>query len=99
MGAQDEPRLRAVALRYERAAGAEEAAAPQVVAKGRGLVAERILALARDHDVPVREDRDLLEMLSACELGEEIPAEVYTAVAELLAWLYRCNQELGAARG
>ena len=78
---------RAVALRYDRSPPAPDAA-PRVVAKGRGALAERILELAREHGLPVREDPDLVQLLSACELGDEIPVEVYQAVAELLTWLY-----------
>lgn len=81
------PRQRAVALRYERA----DMPAPRVAAKGSGELARRILALAHEHDVPVRADPDLLELLAACELGAEIPEELYHAVAELLAFLYRLN--------
>ena len=77
----------AVALRYERA----DMPAPRVAAKGAGELAQRILALAREHDVPVRTDPDLLELLAACDLGAEIPAELYQAVAELLAFLQRLN--------
>jgi flagellar biosynthesis protein len=80
-------RPRAVALRYERA----EMPAPRVTAKGSGELAQRILALARAHDVPVREDPDLLELLAACDLGQEIPSELYRVVAELLAFLQRLN--------
>jgi len=79
---------RAVALRYDRGRAAGNAA-PRVVAKGRGKVAAKILELAREHGVPVREDPDLVELLSHCELGDEIPVEVFAAVAELLTWLYR----------
>jgi flagellar biosynthesis protein len=79
-----------VALRHSRESGD----APRVVAKGRGEVAERILAFARECGVPVREDRDLLQMLSACEIGEEIPVELYEVVARLLAYLYGLNEEL-----
>ncbi len=77
----------AVALRYERA----DMPAPRVTAKGTGDLAQRILALARAHDVPVREDPDLLELLAACDLGQEIPHELYHAVAELLAFLQGLN--------
>lgn len=77
----------AVALRYDRA----DMPAPRVTAKGGGELAGRILELARAHDVPVRSDPDLLELLAACDLGEEIPSELYHAVAELLAFLYRLN--------
>jgi flagellar biosynthesis protein len=92
----EEPK--AIALRYDRSPTPDSAAVPRVLAKGRGWMAERILALAREHGVPVREDRDLVAMLSAVEIGDEISPAMYAAVAELLAWLYRCNQEL-AARG
>ena len=84
---------KAVALRYDR----EQLPAPSVVAKGQGELARKILALAQEHDVPVRADADLLELLSACDLGQEIPAELYSAVAELLAYLYRLNGELAAS--
>jgi len=83
---------RAMALRYDR----EARAAPKVVAKGAGLLAERILELAREHEIPVREDADLLKLLSLSEVGDEIPTEVYGAVAEILAVLYRLNGELGS---
>jgi flagellar biosynthesis protein len=81
---------RAVALRYQPA----QEGAPRVVAKGGGDLAERILALAREHGIPVREDGDLLGLLSACEVGDEVPLELYTAVAEVLVHLYRLNEEL-----
>jgi flagellar biosynthesis protein len=67
---------------------------PRVLARGRGWLADKILELAREHGVPVREDPDLVAMLSAVEVGDEISPSMYAAVAELLAWLYRCNQEL-----
>ena len=97
---------RAVALRYARppapGSGAAPDApigsgatsgAPEIVALGRGAIAERILELAREHGVPVREDRDLVELLSACEVGDQIPVEVWSAVAELLAWVYALRGE------
>jgi flagellar biosynthesis protein len=87
-------RTGAVALRYHK----DEDAAPSIVAKGQGEVAERILELAREHGVPVRKDKDLLQLLSACEVGDSIPAELYAAVAEILAFLYRLNGELGGER-
>ncbi len=82
------PETRAIALRYDRDRGSS-AAAPEVVAKGRGAVAVRILELAHENDVPVREDEDLVELLSHCQMGDEIPVDVYGAVAQLLTWLYR----------
>jgi len=86
--ADERPRARAIALRYEE----DEHAAPHLVAKGRGETAARILELARKHGIPVREDPDLLELLAACDVGEEIPTELYAAVAELLAYFYRLNE-------
>lgn len=79
--------LRAAALRYER--GTDRA--PRVIARGEGHIAERILALAREHDVPIHEDRELVQVLSKLEVDSEIPLEVYQAVAEVLAFLYRAN--------
>ena len=93
MSTPNEPRPRnAVALRYDTAANS----APRVVAKGRGDVAEQILATALAHGVPVREDKDLVELLSACELLDEIPVELYSAVAHVLAYLHALNQERAA---
>jgi flagellar biosynthesis protein len=86
---------RAVALRWDPDAGA---GAPQVVASGRGAIAERIAAVARAHGVPVREDADLVTLLAACGLGEEIPPELYAAVAEVLSWVLRRDAELAGAR-
>lgn len=88
-----DPRPRAVALRYAE----ESSGPPKVVAKGCGDVAERILEVAREHDVPVREDADLVALLGACELGEEIPLELYTAVAEVLVHLWELNGRLREA--
>ncbi len=76
---------RAAALRYD--AGAD--AAPRVVASGRGLVAERIIAEARAAGVPVRDDAALAEALAGLDLGANVPEELYRAVAETLAWAYR----------
>lgn len=76
--------IKAAALSYVK--GRDRA--PRVSAKGRGLVAERIIELAKEHGVPVREDRALVEALSLLELNQEIPAELYKAVAEVLAFIY-----------
>jgi flagellar biosynthesis protein len=79
--------LRAAALRYDSGGGG----APRVVARGEGHVAERILALAREHGIPIHEDRALARVLSQLDVDTEIPLEVYQAVAEILAFLYRAN--------
>lgn len=78
----------AVALEYD----ATRHGAPQVTAKGRGVVAEEIVRRAVESGVPVREDAALTEMLGALEIGEEIPPELYLAVAEILAWVYRLEK-------
>lgn len=66
-------------------------AAPRVVAAGKGLVAERILEIAREHDVPIRQDALLAEALSVLGIGDTIPRELYQAVAEVLAFVYRLD--------
>ena len=80
---------RAVALKYE----AEKDAAPRIVAKGSGSVAEQILALAFANGVKVREDAPLVEILSALEVDTLIPLEAYAAVAEILTYVYRANAQ------
>src|SRR5512135_1041037 len=79
----------AVALGYERESGR----APEVLASGAGLLAKRILEAARAAGVPVREDSDLAEVLAGLEVGAEIPPELYEAVAEVLAFVYRMNSD------
>lgn len=80
--------LRATALRYE--AGVSQA--PTVVARGSGHLAQRILEAAREAGVPVREDPALAAALSQLELDEQIPQELYAAVAEALVWAYRLTR-------
>lgn len=77
----------AVALAYE--AGDM---APRVVAKGQGLLAERIIALAGEHDVYVHESPALLGLLMQVNLDDHIPPQLYQAIAEILAWLYQLEQ-------
>jgi flagellar biosynthesis protein len=66
-------------------------AAPVVSASGRGHLAERIVELAEELDIPVRADADLVEILAATEVGEEIPVEAFIAVAEILRYVYELN--------
>lgn len=63
--------------------------APVLVAKGSGDVANRILRRAREHDVPIVEDEQLAQVLCQVPLGDEIPPYLYTAVAEVLSYVYR----------
>jgi flagellar biosynthesis protein len=83
MSEPEKPR-RAAALRYERGVDA----APKVVAAGAGVIADRILELAREAGVPVREDAALAVALGRLQLDLEIPADLYVAVAEALIWAY-----------
>lgn len=78
---------KAVALKYDK----EKDAAPRITAKGRGVVAEKIIETARAHNVPLHEDRNLVQVLEALDLETEIPVELYRAVAEVLAFVYRLN--------
>lgn len=87
-------RKHAVAVKYD----PEEGGAPQIAAKGRGEVAERILELASQHNVPLYEDPDLVEVLGAVDLGSEIPPDLYKAVAEVLAFVYRMNGAFDQAK-
>ncbi len=65
--------------------------APKVIAAGRGTVAEQILAIAFAHGIKVREDADLAELLSVIDIDSEIPLEAFTAVAEILRYVYLAN--------
>lgn len=81
---EQEPRAPpiAVALRYD------GTGAPRVTAKGRSGVAERIVAVAREHGVPLQEEPDLAAVLARIPLGDEIPEALYRAVAEVIAFAY-----------
>ncbi|MHB1011354.1 MAG: EscU/YscU/HrcU family type III secretion system export apparatus switch protein [Desulfobacteria bacterium] len=78
----------AAALRY--AQGKD--AAPRLMAKGRGAVADRILEIARRNGIPIREDRELVQVLASLDLYQEIPPDLYKAVAEILVFLYSLNR-------
>ncbi len=82
------PKTKAVALSYE---PTDMSSAPKVTASGKGFLAERILELAFENDVPVRTDPDLVEIVSATEVGEEVPVEAFIAVAEILRYVYERN--------
>lgn len=79
----------AVALAYR-----SGQSAPQVVAKGSGLIAEAIIARAREAGVYVHESPELVNLLLRVDLDQHIPPQLYVAVAELLAWLYRIEHGL-----
>jgi flagellar biosynthesis protein len=81
---------KAVALTYDK----EKDAAPRVVAKGSGLIAEKIIETAKAHHVPMVEDENMVQVLEALDLETQIPPELYRAVAEVLAFVYRLNSKV-----
>ena len=81
---------KAAALKYD----LSRDSAPRITAKGKGLVAERIIELARKEGIPVAEDTDLASALVQLDFHEEIPPELYTAVAEILAFAYGLNRRM-----
>ncbi len=88
MGKQDNIK-KAVALKYD----GKGDIAPRIKAKGAGVVAEKIIELAKKHGVPIKDDPDLVEILSQLKIDEAIPPEVYVAVAELLSFVYSLNSK------
>lgn len=90
--AADDERQVAVALQHD----PESAAAPRIVAKGRGALAEQILQIAFDRDIKVRSDADLAEILAAVDVDSEIPLEAFAAVAEILSYVYRAQNRASA---
>ncbi|MDR4517454.1 MAG: EscU/YscU/HrcU family type III secretion system export apparatus switch protein [Nitrosomonas sp.] len=84
---ENEANLKAVALAYR-----EGQAAPKVIAKGRGLIAQEIIKLAKESGIYVHESTELVALLMQIDLDDRIPPQLYVAVAELLAWLYRLEQ-------
>lgn len=85
---------KAVALRYNQ----QEDKAPRVIAKGRGHVAENIMAAAQKNTIPVYQNKTLVNMLMALEIDREIPPELYRMVAEVMAYVFRIDEQTGARR-
>ena len=81
-------RDKAVAIEYD----VQRERAPVVTAKGEGFVARRIVEIAQAADVPVVEDAALVSALLSLELGQEIPFELYEAVARILSWIYKLEK-------
>jgi flagellar biosynthesis protein len=80
--------LKAVAVKYQ--VGKDRA--PKIVATGKGAVAEKILNLAEEHRIPFFEDPSLTDLLAKLELNTDVPAELYTLVAEVLAFVYQLDK-------
>ena len=91
---KNKPRQKAVALKYVPG----QDSAPKVTAKGSGTLAEKIIRLAREHGVPIKEDPALIEVLSKLDFYQEIPPTVYVVVAEILSFVYAMNKRYPSLR-
>ena len=80
---------KAVALGYNRS----QDNAPKVLASGAGEIANKIISLAKEDDIPIKEDTDLIEILSKVEVDQEIPPNLYKAVAEIFSFLYKITNK------
>lgn len=80
---------KAVALEYNK----KKDNAPRVVASGQGEIARRIISAAHEYNIPIKEDSDLVEILSKVDINQEIPPNLYKAVAEIFSFLYRATKE------
>ncbi len=80
---------KAAALRYD----TSKESAPRVIAKGKGKSAENIIKIAELHNLPIKKDEDLIELLSKVELDKEVPAALYKAVAEVFSFIYKVTNK------
>lgn len=86
---KEEP-TKAIVLKYDH----NKENAPKVIAKGKGLIAKEILETAKEHHVHVHEDPALVELLTKLEIHQQIPEELYEAVAEIFAFVYTIDKKL-----
>ncbi|WP_458700549.1 EscU/YscU/HrcU family type III secretion system export apparatus switch protein [Sulfurospirillum sp. 1307] len=80
---------KAVALRYNQ----KKENAPKVVAKGQGKIAERIIKIAEENELPIKKDEDLVELLTKIDIDKEIPQNLYKAVAEVFSFIYNITNK------
>ena len=80
---------KAAALRYDK----EKENAPRVIAKGDGAAAENIIKIAQLHNLPIKKDEDLMELLSKVEIDKEVPEALYKAVAEVFSFIYKTTKK------
>ncbi len=83
------PTQKAVALAYEQ----NKHRAPKILAKGEGLIAQKIIEKAKEYDIPLFQSKALVDSLIHLDLDEEIPPELYKAVVEVFIWLYKTEQK------
>ena len=82
---------KAASLKYDE----KSSNAPKLTAYGKGAIAHSIIDVAKQHNIPIKKDEDMLEMLSVIEVNEEIPTELYKAVAEVFSFIYGVSNEQG----
>ena len=82
----------AVSLKYR----PESDNAPRITAKGKGRIAEKIIKIAKEHNIYIHEDPDMIEVLSQLDINDEIPPDLYFVVAELLAFVYSLNKNMAS---
>ena len=80
---------KAAALKYNM----EKDNAPKIIAKGKGELAKKIVETAEEHDIPIRKDQDIVEVLTRMNIGEEIPEKLYSAIAEILSFIYQMENK------
>ncbi len=90
MNTSNQKPQKAVALKYDKV---KKEGAPVVVAKGAGEVANNIIKLAKEHDIFIKKDADLVELLSKIEINKEIPPMLYKAVAEVFSFIYKITND------
>lgn len=86
---QEDITKKAVALQYDKAINN----APKITAKGKGQTANNIIKIAKDNNIPIKKDEDLVELLSQIDIDKEIPTSMYKAVAEIFAFIYELSNK------
>lgn len=89
---EEDKKKKAIAIKYD----PSKDQVPQIIAKGKGFLAEKILKIAREKGIPIKDDPILAEALYTIEIGEEIPESLYEAVAEVLAFIFRLRNYSGS---
>ncbi|WP_368504043.1 EscU/YscU/HrcU family type III secretion system export apparatus switch protein [Alkalihalophilus sp. As8PL] len=83
-----EAKKQAVALRYD----SNKQHSPEIIAKGKGFIAEELIEKAKSHNIPIQEDASLVELLGQLNIHQSIPPELYEVVAEVFAFIYRLDK-------
>jgi len=86
---KDNLQKKAVALKYD----IEEDNAPRIVANGKGELAQKLIKFAREHDIPIRENEDIVDILVQLNIGEDIPPQLYEVIAEILSFIYNLENK------